>query len=42
MYSLNCKGRLLCWNDPIVMGILNHTRRILFIPAAAYDRKKCY
>ncbi len=25
MYSLNCKGRLLCWNDPIVMGILNMT-----------------
>jgi dihydropteroate synthase len=25
MYSLNCKGRLLCWNDPIVMGILNIT-----------------
>jgi len=25
MYSLNCKGRLLCWNDPIVMGILNLT-----------------
>ncbi len=23
MYSLNCKGRLLTWNDPIVMGILN-------------------
>jgi len=25
MYSLNCKGRLLCWNEPIVMGILNVT-----------------
>lgn len=25
MYSLNCKGRLLSWNDPIVMGILNLT-----------------
>ena len=25
MYSLNCKGRLLCWKDPIVMGILNMT-----------------
>ena len=25
MYSLNCKGRLLTWNDPIVMGILNMT-----------------
>jgi dihydropteroate synthase len=25
MYSLNCKGRLLCWNEPIVMGILNIT-----------------
>ena len=25
MYSLNCKGRLLCWNDPIVMGVLNMT-----------------
>jgi dihydropteroate synthase len=25
MYSLNCKSRLLCWNDPIVMGILNLT-----------------
>ena len=25
MYSLNCKGRLLCWNEPIVMGILNMT-----------------
>jgi dihydropteroate synthase len=25
MYSLNCKGRLLTWNDPIVMGILNIT-----------------
>ncbi len=25
MYSLNCKGRLICWNDPIVMGILNIT-----------------
>ncbi|HEX3079438.1 MAG TPA: dihydropteroate synthase [Puia sp.] len=25
MYSLNCKGRLLCWDDPIVMGILNIT-----------------
>ena len=25
MYSLNCKGRLLSWNDPIVMGILNMT-----------------
>ena len=25
MYSLNCKGRLLSWKDPIVMGILNMT-----------------
>jgi dihydropteroate synthase len=25
MYSLNCKGRLLRWNNPIVMGILNIT-----------------
>jgi dihydropteroate synthase len=25
MYSLNCKGRLLSWNDPIVMGVLNLT-----------------
>ena len=25
MYSLNCKGRLLSWIDPIVMGILNIT-----------------
>jgi dihydropteroate synthase len=25
MYSLNCKGRLLSWKDPIVMGILNLT-----------------
>jgi len=25
MYSLNCKGRLLSWEDPIVMGILNMT-----------------
>lgn len=25
MYSLNCKGRLLSWTDPIVMGILNLT-----------------
>ena len=25
MYSLNCKGRLLSWEDPIVMGILNLT-----------------
>src|SRR4051794_15225119 len=25
MYSLNCKGRLLSWNSPIVMGILNIT-----------------
>jgi dihydropteroate synthase len=25
MYSLNCKGRLLSWNDPIVMGVLNMT-----------------
>ena len=25
MYSLNCKGRLLSWKDPIVMGILNIT-----------------
>lgn len=25
MFSLNCKGWLLCWNDPIVMGILNIT-----------------
>src|SRR5882672_1008188 len=25
MYSLNCKGRLLEWSDPIVMGIINMT-----------------
>ena len=25
MYSLNCKGRLLSWKDPIVMGVLNLT-----------------
>jgi dihydropteroate synthase len=25
MYSLNCKGRLLSWKDPIVMGVLNMT-----------------
>jgi dihydropteroate synthase len=25
MYSLNCKGRLLSWMDPIVMGVLNLT-----------------
>jgi dihydropteroate synthase len=25
MYSLNCKGRLFSWKDPIVMGILNVT-----------------
>ena len=25
MYSLNCKGRLLSWNAPIVMGVLNMT-----------------
>src|SRR5450631_3717884 len=25
MYSLNCKGRLLSWNEPIVMGVLNLT-----------------
>ena len=25
MYSLNCKGRLICWKDPIVMGVLNIT-----------------
>ena len=25
MYSLNCKGRLFCWDDPVVMGILNIT-----------------
>jgi dihydropteroate synthase len=25
MYSLNCKGRLLSWSDPIVMGVLNIT-----------------
>jgi dihydropteroate synthase len=25
MYSLNCKGRLLSWNEPIIMGILNIT-----------------
>jgi dihydropteroate synthase len=25
MYSLNCKGRLLSLNDPIVMGVLNMT-----------------
>src|SRR5450432_892295 len=25
MYSLNCKGRLLSWNDPIAMGVLNLT-----------------
>src|SRR5580693_6795836 len=25
MYSLNCKGRLLSWKDPIVMGVLNIT-----------------
>jgi dihydropteroate synthase len=25
MYSLNCKGRLFCWDVPIVMGILNIT-----------------
>jgi dihydropteroate synthase len=25
MYSLNCKGRLLSWHDPIVMGVLNLT-----------------
>jgi dihydropteroate synthase len=25
MYSLNCKGRVLSWRDPIVMGVLNIT-----------------
>jgi dihydropteroate synthase len=25
MYSLNCKGRLISWEDPIVMGVLNMT-----------------
>jgi dihydropteroate synthase len=25
MYSLNCKGKLISWNDPIVMGVLNIT-----------------
>ncbi|HEY8734596.1 MAG TPA: dihydropteroate synthase [Puia sp.] len=25
MYSLNCKGRLLSWKEPIAMGILNLT-----------------
>jgi dihydropteroate synthase len=25
MYSLNCKGRLISWKEPIVMGILNMT-----------------
>ena len=25
MYTFNCKGRLLCWDKPIVMGILNIT-----------------
>jgi dihydropteroate synthase len=25
MYSLNCKGRLLSWKDPVVMGVLNIT-----------------
>jgi dihydropteroate synthase len=25
MYSLNCKGKLLSWNNPIVMGVLNTT-----------------
>lgn len=25
MYTFNCKGRLLSWNQPIVMGILNVT-----------------
>ncbi len=25
MYSLNCKGRLFTWKDPIVMGVLNLT-----------------
>jgi dihydropteroate synthase len=25
MYSLNCKGRLLSWTNPIVMGVLNLT-----------------
>ena len=25
MYTFNCKGRLLCWDQPIVMGILNMT-----------------
>ncbi len=25
MYSLNCKGRLFSWHEPIVMGILNLT-----------------
>jgi dihydropteroate synthase len=25
MYSLNCKGKLLSWKNPIVMGILNIT-----------------
>ena len=25
MHSLNCKGRILSWEDPIVMGVLNLT-----------------
>ncbi len=25
MYSLNCKGRILSWEEPIVMGVLNLT-----------------
>jgi dihydropteroate synthase len=25
MYTFNCKGRLLSWNEPIVMGVINVT-----------------
>lgn len=36
MYSLNCRGRLLSWKSPIVMGILNVT------PDSFYSGSRIY
>jgi dihydropteroate synthase len=37
MYSLNCRGRLLSWKSPIVMGILNVTPDSFYTGSRIYS-----
>jgi dihydropteroate synthase len=40
MYSLNCKGKLLSWNNPIVMGVLNITPDSFYIDSRIDSEEK--